>query len=423
MQAPDVPMTPDASHTKHDRRLASLDGLRGIAALSVFTFHGWLYTMPKPVATNRSSLADYAAHELRLGLVLFFVLSGFLLSRPWFAAVLDGRDLPDLRRYARARVARIAPAYYAALLGSIGLLWGLSGTPGLRLPPIQEIPLFLVFAQNFSPATVMKLNPPMWSLAVEVMFYVLLPVIGWLAVRLPRRRRYQALVPLALLALGVAYNWVVAGLDLGMTASKTLAAMLPYFAAGMLAALALHGRTIRRARRRTMIAGGVALVLADGTLKAAAPAHGVNATEYFSIIRDLPSALGFALVLGGLAVAPHGRVIGGRVLAGMGTISYGFYLWHVPVLMFLRGHGLLPMDPALGTLVALLPALAVSSLSWFALERPIIAWAARRNQRDREEHRAQQRLEAAQARKAWSGGGGADRRAAGGGREVSTVRA
>lgn len=423
MQAPDVPMTPDASHTKHDRRLASLDGVRGIAALSVFTFHGWLYTMPKPVATNRSSLADYAAHELRLGLVLFFVLSGFLLSRPWFAAVLDGRDLPDLRRYARARVARIAPAYYVALLGSIVLLWGLSGTPGLRLPPVQEIPLFLVFAQNFSPATVMKLNPPMWSLAVEVMFYVLLPVIGWLTVRLPRRRRYQALIPLALVALGVAYNWVVAGLDLGMTASKTLAAMLPYFAAGMLAALALHGRTIRRAERRTMIAGGVALVLADATLKAAAPAHGVDATEYFSIIRDLPSALGFALILGALAVASHGRVIGGRVLAGMGTISYGFYLWHVPVLMFLRGHGLLPMDPVLGTLVALLPALAVSALSWFALERPIIAWAARRNQRDREEHRAQQRLEAAQARKAWSGGGGADRRAAGGGRKVSTVRA
>jgi len=105
----------------------------------------------------------------------------------------------------------------------------------------------------------------------------------------------------------------------------------------------------------------------------------------------------------------------------MGTISYGFYLWHVPVLMFLRGHGLLPMNPALGTLVALVPALAVSALSWFALERPIIAWAARRNQRGREEHHLQ-RLEAAQARKAWSGGG-ADRRAAGGGREVSTVRA
>jgi peptidoglycan/LPS O-acetylase OafA/YrhL len=416
MQAPDVPMTPDASHTKHDRRLASLDGLRGIAALSVFTFHGWLYTMPKPVATDRSSFGDYAAHELRLGLVLFFVLSGFLLSRSWFAAALDGRGLPDVRCYARARVARIAPAYYVALLGSIVLLWRLSGTPGLRLPPGYEIPLFVVFAQNFSPASVMKLNPPTWSLAVEVMFYALLPLIGWLAVRMPRRRRCQALIPLALLVLGVAYNWVIAGLDLGMTFSKTLAAMLPYFAVGMLAALALHGQTIRTATRRTLIAGGLALVLADATLKAAAPAHGVDATAVFSVIRDLPSALGFALVVGALAVAPRGRVIGGPVLVGMGTISYGFYLWHVPVLMVLRGHGLLPLDPALGTLVALVPALAVSVLSWFAIERPIIAWAGRRNQRAREE----QRLTPVRAR---SGSGGVDRRAAGGGGEVSTVRA
>ena len=413
MQAPDVVVTADASHAKNDRRLASLDGLRGIAALSVFGFHGWLYTMPEPVATSRSSLGDYAAHELRLGLVLFFVLSGFLLSRPWFAAALDGRGLPDVRRFARARAARIGPAYYVALLGSIVLLWGLAGTPGLRLPPARELPLFFVFAQNFSPASVMKLNPPMWSLAVEVMFYALLPLIGWLALRLPRTRRHQALIPLALLALGLVYNRAIAGHGLGLTFSKTLAAMLPYFALGMLAALALHGRTIGRPAARALIGAGLALVLADATVKAAAPAHGVDLTTTFSTLRDLPSALGFAVIVGALAAAPRGRVLGGPLLASMGTISYGFYLWHVPVLMFLRGHGWLPLDPALGTLVALVPALAVSALSWFAIERPVIAWAARRN------HAART------AQAARSGGGGLDRTrgGAGRGREVSTVRA
>ena len=162
MQPPDVSATPDGSHTNHDVRLSSLDGLRGLAALTVFLFHGWLYTMPRPDASDRSSLGDYAAHELRLGLVAFFVLSGFLLSRPWFAAALEGRRPPDVLRYARSRIARIAPAYYAALAGSIILLWGLSGTPGLRLPPAAELPLFFVFAQNVSPSSVMKLNPPMW---------------------------------------------------------------------------------------------------------------------------------------------------------------------------------------------------------------------------------------------------------------------
>ena len=183
MQAPDVNTTAVASQAKSDRRMASIDGLRGIAALSVFVFHGWLYTMPEPSAADRSTVGDYAVHELRLGLVLFFVLSGYLLSRPWFAAALDERRPPDLRRYLRARAARIAPAYYAALIGSIGLLWGLSGTPGLRLPPAAELPLFFVFAQNTSPSSVMKLNPPMWSLAVEVSFYIALPVFALLVRR------------------------------------------------------------------------------------------------------------------------------------------------------------------------------------------------------------------------------------------------
>jgi len=408
MPAPDVTVTADGSHTKNDRRSASLDGLRGLAALSIFVFHGWLYTMPAPDATDRSSVGDYAAHELRLGLVAFFVLSGFLLSRPWFAAALDERRPPDLRRYVRARAARILPAYYATLAGSIVLLWGLRGTPGLRLPPAGELPLFLVFGQNFSPASVMKLNPPMWSLAVEIMFYALLPVLGWLALRLPPRRRMQALIPLAMLALGLVYNWAISGHALGMTFSKTLAAMLPYFALGMLAALVLHRRTIDMRMKRTLVAAGVGLVLTDAFTKAIAPANGIDAEALFRVMRDVPSATGFALIVGALAAAPRGRILGGRLLAGMGTISYGFYLWHVPVLLVLRGHGLLPLDPVLGTAVALVPALAVSTLSWFALERPIVNWATRRNRRAA---RVEEELRS----------GGVDRRA--GGREVATVRA
>ena len=411
MQASDVRTTAAASHAKDDRRMASIDGLRGLAALSVFTFHGWLYTMSDPDASHRSTVGDYAAHELRLGLVLFFVLSGFLLSRPWFQAALDERRPPDLRRYLRARFARIAPAYYVALVGSIALLWSLSGTPGVRLPPAEELPLFFVFAQNTSPASVMKLNPPMWSLAVEVSFYAVLPVIGLLATTLKPRRRSQALIPLALLALGVLWNWSIAGRGLGLTFSKTLAAMLPYFALGMLAALMLHGRTPTATARRAMIAGGLAIVLGDAFVKAAVPASGVDATVFFSTSRDVLAGVGFALIIAAAAAAPRGRVLGNRVLAGMGTISYGFYLWHVPVLMFLRGHGLLPLDPVLGTLVALGPALAVSALSWVAVERPIIAWAAARNERARVAPRPRPA----------SSGGGVDRRA--GGREVGTVRA
>ncbi len=422
MQAPDVTVTADASHTRADRRLASLDGLRGLAALSIFVFHGWLYTMPEPSATARSTVGDYAVHELRLGLVLFFVLSGFLLSRPWFAAALGERRPPDLGRYVRSRAARILPAYYAALGGSILLLWGLQGTPGLRLPPADELPLFVVFGQNLSPGSVMKLNPPMWSLAVEVSFYAVLPAIGWLALRLPRRRGSLAVVPLALLVVGLIYNWTIAGRGLSMTFSKTLAAMLPYFALGMLAALLAHGRTIEMATKRLLVTAGVALVVADAVTKAAAPARGIDATMLFSIMRDVPSAIGFALIVGAFAIAPRSRVVGGRVLPAMGIISYGFYLWHVPVLMVLRGYDLLPLDPFLGTAVALVPSLALAAMSWFVFERPIVRWTARRERR-----RAAARSEARLGRRGVDRGAGGRELAGVGGRdiggaEVSTVR-
>jgi peptidoglycan/LPS O-acetylase OafA/YrhL len=411
MQAPDVSATPDGSHTDHDGRHASLDGLRGLAALTVFLFHGWLYTMPAPDASHRSSLADYAAHEMRLGLVAFFVLSGFLLSRPWFAAALGGRRPPSVRRYLRSRAARIAPAYYAALAGSIALLWGLAGSPGVRLPPAGELPLFFVFAQNLSPSSVMKLDPPMWSLAVEVSFYALLPLLGWVALRLPARRRTQALVPLGLLALGVLFNWSIAGRGLGMTFSRSLAAMLPYFAAGMLAAVALHGQAIGPRARRALIGGGLALVLADAVVQAAAPAAGIDTGLVFLVVRDLPSAAGFALVIGAVAATPSSRVLGGRALAGLGAVSYGFYLWHVPVLVFMRGHDLLPLHPVLGPLAAFAPVLAVSGLSWVALERPVIAWARQRDGR---------RAGGWRGPAAASGRGDVDRGA--GGREVSAIR-
>src|SRR6266511_2705806 len=116
-------------------RSTALDALRGSAALGVFAFHAWLYSMPVPAAGNRNGPGDFALHELRLGLVLFFVLSGFLLYGPWAAAGLGDGRAPRLAGYLRRRAARILPAYYAALVGSIALLWSIGETPGVRLPP------------------------------------------------------------------------------------------------------------------------------------------------------------------------------------------------------------------------------------------------------------------------------------------------
>lgn len=367
--------TASPSGTPH---VAALDAVRAIAALSVVAYHAWLYSLPKVSAGHRDSTADLVWHELRLGLVLFFVLSGFLLYGPWVRAAAERKGGPQLGAYALRRAARIVPAYWVALIGSIVLLWPHDAVPGVRLPDANDLWLFAIFGQNFTEGTLLKLDPPMWTLAVEVSFYASLPLLGWLALRGGRRAGAVA-VPLAFGSLGVLYNWLLSGeRDLPLTVSKILPAVAPYFALGMLAAVAVHHRPrlARHAAVALALVGGV-LVLGDGWWAADAATRGSHDVA-LRIWRDVPAAAGFALLLVAVAAAPRvPRLLSGRTLAWLGTISYGIYLWHVPVMLFLRAHGLLPLSPVGALAAVAVPTLVLSAASWYLVEQPAQAWARR----------------------------------------------
>src|ERR1700750_3385474 len=100
--------------SERGRRAAGLDGPRALAALSVVCFHVWLYRFPDPTRIRQSSLFDNVLSDFRLGLILFFVLSGYLLYRGFARAALTCEARVYLRSYARRRVARIVSAYWAA---------------------------------------------------------------------------------------------------------------------------------------------------------------------------------------------------------------------------------------------------------------------------------------------------------------------
>jgi peptidoglycan/LPS O-acetylase OafA/YrhL len=354
-------------------RNAALDGVRGLAALSVLVYHVWLYTQAHPDATGRDSWEDYVLHELRLGLVAFFVLSGFLLYGPWLRAALGESPVPRLGSYLVRRAARVMPAYYLALAGSVALLWNLDAVPGVRIPHATDLPLFAIFAENLFDRPLMALDPPMWTLSVEVSFYLLLPLVGWIALRAAGGRVRQAAVPLALLGLGVGWNAVIAGRGWPLPVTKVLPAMLPYFAAGMLAALLAHGRTISR---RAGWGIGLAAVAAIGL---DAWWHSMPQIESAQLVlRDLPAGVGFAALI---AVAAHGvrsgRLVGARPVAALGTVSYGVYLWHVPLILWAKGHGWLPGSAWVASCEALAATLVVATASWLLVEKPVLAWAHR----------------------------------------------
>jgi peptidoglycan/LPS O-acetylase OafA/YrhL len=366
------------------RRSAAIDGLRAVAAVSVVAYHSWLYTLPRVTAAHRESLADQVLHELRLGLVLFFVLSGFLLYQPWVRSALEGAPGPRLRDYLVRRAARILPAYYLALAGSVALLWSLGGSPGVRLPPAGGLWTFLVFGQNFSDATLLKLDPPLWTLAVEVSFYLALPALGWLALRLRHSGRAgQLAVPLAFLLASFAYNHAIDGSAGADWPTKVLPAMGQYFAIGMAAAVLAHGRAPGRRMTSALLAGGALFVVGDAWWAADAATRGSHGV-LLHVLRDAPAAVGFGCIVAAAARTTRPpRVLAARPVAWTGHVSYGVYLWHVPLLLFLRAHGALPLTP-IGALAVVMPlALGVAAASWYGIERPVQTRARRATRRAR----------------------------------------
>jgi peptidoglycan/LPS O-acetylase OafA/YrhL len=353
-------------------RMHALDGLRGLAALGVVLLHLWIYTGAN--APDKSLTTDLWMGELRLCVLLFFVLSGFLLALPWIAAAREGREGPHLGRYVARRAARIVPAYWLALAGAVLLF---HGTGHGRDVPLHDLPKFIFFLPNVFPDTRNQLDPPMWSLHVEVSFYVVLPLIGLALMRAGRGRLGPLAVSGVLIAAGVA--WTTAGVvdDWAPEVTWTLPTYLATFACGIAAAVLAHESRPPRWLARAAFLGGAAVVLGDAYW------HMQGYSAFFHSLRDLPAALGFGAMVWSVALRPT-PVLGSRPLRALGTLSYGVYLWHYLVIYWLQMHDRFPKTFGTAVLAVVPLTFALATASWFLLERPVLRLSARALRRDRE---------------------------------------
>jgi peptidoglycan/LPS O-acetylase OafA/YrhL len=344
-------------------RMPGLDGLRGLAALAVVVLHVWMYTEAN--RPGRSAFVDAVAGELRVAVGLFFVLSGFLLVRPWVAAGRGERRAPDVARFFAKRIARIGPAYWVALAGAFLLF---HGTGHGREGGVGTLPAFALFLENMFAATRGKLDPPMWSLGIEVSFYALLPVLGWALVRAARALGAVA-GPLALCGGLVAVNaaWLWAGTRGGWPPETmwTLPTYVGLFASGMGAAVLVHGRAPGRGASAALLLGGWLAVVANGWW------HSPGTGFVGHVVADLPAGIGFAAVVAAVATRPPG-LLASAPLRALGAVSYGVYLWHMPVLFWLRMHHALPARAVAALALVLAPTLALGAASWWLVERPAV---------------------------------------------------
>jgi peptidoglycan/LPS O-acetylase OafA/YrhL len=373
-------------------RFPLFDGLRAIAALCIVVTH----TAAITGFNTGNPLGTYTA-RLNMGVAFFFVISGFLLYRPFLAARFAGRPVPRIRDYARRRVLRIVPAYWAALTI-------LAATVGLCGVFTGDWWRYYLFAQSYSQATVVCGIGAAWSLAIEASFYLALPLWALLMARVQRGRSTRTMVRIeiaALLAISLvsigARTWSWAAVGHQTPVDTTLLGNADWFGWGMALALASvvasaqerESRAVRLVAERPWLpwAGALFLIWLDSTqLDMARSFPPLYTGGQWLAEHLLFPAVGLLLALPAVFGEPGRglprRILGNRILAWLGLVSYGIFLWHQPLMGTLLRHGglhLIPGMPFVSLLVALTAvSTAIAALSYYLLERPLLRFKDRR---------------------------------------------
>jgi peptidoglycan/LPS O-acetylase OafA/YrhL len=317
-----------------------IDGLRAVAVLAVVAYHAW----PRALGGGF------------VGVDVFFVISGFLITR-----ILLAPDFSFASFYAR-RVRRIFPALLIVLAATAAIGATFLPPDNLRNLLVHTIGGGLFVANivsyhdvgYFNGVAELKPLVHLWSLGVEEQFYLLWPVLVWLAVRKKVLAPAIAIVAVASLALFLWWS----ERDPRAAFYLSPARFWELLAGAMLVRTAVPERW-----RGAAAATGLALIAASAVLLSAE-------TELPGMLMLVPVA-GACLVVASPGAHRAGRLLASRAAVAIGLISYPLYLWHWPLLSLLRNFDRAPSTAAICATVAL--AFVLAALTWRTVERPLVA--------------------------------------------------
>jgi peptidoglycan/LPS O-acetylase OafA/YrhL len=295
---------------------ADIDGLRAVAVSSVLVFHAFPHLLPGGF----------------VGVDIFFVISGFLISSIIFAG-LDRGTFSILEFYGR-RIRRILPALFLVLVAVFVLGWFfLFGDEYRELGKQMAggagfVSNFVLWAESgyFDEAATTKVLLHLWSLAIVAQFYMFWPpllVLSW-----NRRGAVPALIGAALVLSFAANIWLV-GHDAAAAFYSPAARAWELMAGCTLALLKRRGWQLRPANADVASTVGLILLVAS-----------------FALVDDhrpfpgwwavLPVLGAFLVIAAGADASLNRRILGHWAFVGIGLVSYPLYLWHWPLLTFAR---------------------------------------------------------------------------------------
>ena len=344
----------------------NFDLIRLFAALQVALVHGAHFF--------KLSLGPLFFIEWFPGVPIFFCISGYLIAQS------VERNLDDLKCYARSRFLRIYPALVLCVTVG-GIIMACLGA-FKAVSPSRVI--FWYFTNlvaggaSINPSFLRHFgigvwNGSLWTISVELSFYVLLPVLYLWA----RRTQFSLNVVLSILLVASFGVFIFAdGLRWGDTKSVSIPAKVVWFSLAGNLWMFLFGTLAYRLRSRTLtLVEGcflwwLAALIVVQTVRMLLPGPLVGSTTGLTIMLFISRAILAGLTL---AAAFSARRVGGRLLRG-NDISYGLYLWHAPFYNFLLCLGL---SSAVWFPIGLSSAILVATISWVFLERKALRFKAK----------------------------------------------
>ena len=347
------------ANNNNDRHYRSdIDGLRAIAILGVVAYHVGI-----PGITGGFAGVD-----------VFFVISGYLITQ-LLARELAASGSVSLANFYARRMRRILPALVVVVLASVAASWVLQPIAE-RQELARSALAAMAFVANyffmslsggyFDGAAELKPLLHLWSLSVEEQFYVVWPLLLLAISRAARRQAHRPRMRYAIGAIVIgSFAWSAWLVDHDLPATFFSAPARAWeLGIGALLALGPEPGSDRPKLRRIAAAAGALLVLAAFTL--------LQSATRFPGPAALPAVLGAALLIWGNgrpSTTLLYRSLTSRPMVAIGLTSYGWYLWHWPILSLLRGATLMRAGVGSAFIAALL-AYVLAALSLKYIEMP-----------------------------------------------------